>query len=234
MEGKIKTYVEGLDERMEMGIPHGHIVLVCGTSGTMKSTLTFNIIYNHIKETGAKALYLSLEQNKESLVRHMNKLGFAIADVEQNLTVMDFSWMRRELKDMEKAEDIDWLEAIEFQIKNHGEREPYQVLILDSLAALYAVGNLKNPRSELFHFFEFVREQNITAFLISEMPDDKKSYGLYGVESFLADGIIHLDMERTGRSVGRFINVVKMREVKHATDYFPLLVDKTGFKIVKK
>ena len=41
-------------------------------------------------------------------------------------------------------------------------------------------------------------------------------------------------MERTGRSVGRFISVVKMREVKHATDYFPLLVDESGFKIVTR
>ena len=45
---KIKTYIEGLDQRLEGGIPPGHIVLVCGTSGSMKSSLTFNIGYNFV------------------------------------------------------------------------------------------------------------------------------------------------------------------------------------------
>ena len=215
---KIKTYIEGLDERMEMGIPHKHIVLVCGTSGTMKSSMAFNIIYNYAKEKNGKALYFSLEQNRESLIKHMKKLNMDISAIESNITIMDFSWMRRELREIEDTEGIDWLESIQFQIKNYKEKTNYDILVLDSLAAVYAVGNLQNPRSDLFHFFEFLREMEITAFLISEMPEDKKSYGIYGVESFLADGIIHLDMERTGRSVGRFINVVKMREVKHATD----------------
>jgi len=230
---RVKTYVEGLDSRLEDGIPHGHIVLVSGTSGTLKSTLSFNIIYNHAKETKQRALYLSLEQNQASLFRHMKKLGMDIDVVKDYITVMDFGWMRRELKDS-SGDSVDWLEALEFQIRNYKEKEDYKVLVFDSLAALYAVGNMDNPRGELFHFFEFLREMDITAFLISEMPEDRKSYGLYGVESFLADGIIHLDMERSGRSVGRFINVVKMREVKHSTDFFPLLVDSSGFKIVKK
>jgi KaiC/GvpD/RAD55 family RecA-like ATPase len=231
---KIKTYIEGLDERMEMGIPPKHIVLVCGTSGTMKSSVAFNIIYNYAKEKNGKSLYFSLEQNRDSLVKHMAKLGMDVSTIESNITIMDFSWMRRELKEIEDTEGIDWLESIQFQIKNYKEKTNYDILVLDSLAAVYAVGDLKNPRSDLFHFFEFLREMNITAFLISEMEEDSKSYGVHGVESFLADGIIHLNMERTGRSVGRFINVVKMREVKHATDYFPLLVDEGGFKIVKK
>ncbi len=231
---KIKTYIEGLDERMEMGIPHGHIVLICGTSGTMKSSVAFNIIYNYAKEKNGKSLYFSLEQNRESLVNHMAKLNMDIATIESNVTIMDFSWMRRELRDIEDKEGIDWLESIEFQIRNYKEKTDYDILVLDSLAAVYAVGNLQNPRSDLFHFFEFLREMNITAFLVSEMQEGEKTYGAHGVEAFLADGIIHLSMERTGRSVGRFINVVKMREVKHATDFFPLLVDEGGFKIVKK
>jgi len=37
---KISTYVEGLDEILGGGFPVGHVVLLSGLPGTMKSTLS--------------------------------------------------------------------------------------------------------------------------------------------------------------------------------------------------
>ena len=34
---RIPTHVEGLDEKMQGGIPQGHISIVAGASGAMKS-----------------------------------------------------------------------------------------------------------------------------------------------------------------------------------------------------
>ena len=61
----------------------------------------------------------------------------------------------------------------------------------------------------------------------------RRVFGEFGVEDFLSDGIIHITMERNENSVDRFISVVKMRETKHDTDYFPLLVS-NGFEIVTR
>ncbi len=234
MEDKIKTYVYGLDSRIGGGIPKGHIVLVAGTSGSMKSSLTFNIGYNYILDGYGKVLYISLEQNKESLIMHMDRLGLTFDEVDENLTVLDLSWLRTELKEMEDDEDIDWFKAIRSQIMNYKKNLEYDILIFDSLEALFTISSLDNPRNQIFEFFEMLRDMGITSLLISEMPPDKRIFGSYGMESFLADGIIHLDMERTGMSVGRYIGVVKMREAKHSTDYFPLLVENGKFKIVAK
>ena len=41
---RIPTHIEGLDENMQGGIPQGHICLVAGASGAMKSSLTFHAI----------------------------------------------------------------------------------------------------------------------------------------------------------------------------------------------
>ena len=43
---RLKTYIEGFDKILEGGIPRGHIVLVTGTPGTMKSSLSYYILYN--------------------------------------------------------------------------------------------------------------------------------------------------------------------------------------------
>ena len=39
---RIPTNILGLDESMEGGIPQGHIVIVAGASGAMKSSVTFS------------------------------------------------------------------------------------------------------------------------------------------------------------------------------------------------
>ena len=44
---RLKTYVEGFDDALGGGIPRGSIVLVAGTPGTMKTALTFSILYEN-------------------------------------------------------------------------------------------------------------------------------------------------------------------------------------------
>ena len=55
---RIKTYIKGLDENLQGGIPEGHIVLVCGSAGTMKSSVSFNILYNEVLN-GKTAIYIT-------------------------------------------------------------------------------------------------------------------------------------------------------------------------------
>jgi len=40
----IKTFVRGFDEEIGGGIPQGHVVLVAGPPGTMKSSLAYSIL----------------------------------------------------------------------------------------------------------------------------------------------------------------------------------------------
>ncbi|MEW6069657.1 MAG: ATPase domain-containing protein [Candidatus Thermoplasmatota archaeon] len=239
---RIKTYVKGLDEKMEGGIPRGYVILVSGPAGSMKSSFAFNILYNTAKERKIKCVYLSLEQSKESLLRHMRKLNMNLEDVKDYLTVMDLGKLRKEVGEdvlaagfkLEEGRKISWMRSIKDQIKNYKQMLGFEVIVIDSLDALCALSVMDNPRNEMFHFFEDMRALGLTTLIVSEMPGETKLFGKYEVESFLSDGIIHLATERTGKTVGRFISVIKMRETKHPTDYFPLLVTEHGFEIVTR
>src|SRR5947199_1648845 len=57
---RVQTHVEGFDEALGGGIPRGSIVLVAGSAGTMKTAVTFSMLYENVK-AGSKALYISLE-----------------------------------------------------------------------------------------------------------------------------------------------------------------------------
>lgn len=229
----IKTYVEGLDEQIEGGIPGGHVVLISGYPGSMKSSFCFNIAYNYVKKDNGRVLYLSMEQSRDSLITQMKNMGMDILELGEKLSILDVGWMRKELRESNEMK-INWLDSILTQLRNYKEFTSYDLLILDSLDALYAMSSIEINRNNLFFFFEALRELHVTSLLISEMDPDKKSFGKYGVEAFLADGIIHLDFEKVGKSIGRYIGIVKMRSVRHSTDYYSLIVDQNVMKIVKR
>ncbi len=228
----IPTTVEGLDERLAGGIPRGHIVLVSGPSGSLKSSLVYRILYTACRDTGAHTLYLSMEQSRKSLQKQMAALG--MAEELRDFHVIDVRGLRREIEAM--GEKPHWILGLRRQLARYREELGCELLAIDSLDALYALTPFENPRNEVFQFFEELRDLAVTTFLVSEMPADRKTFGHYDVEEFLADGIIHLRIKEVEvgltTSVRRFLAVLKMRGVAHDMDYYPLIVEHGRFAIV--
>jgi KaiC/GvpD/RAD55 family RecA-like ATPase len=229
---RIRTHVKGLDERLGGGIPVGYTVLICGPSGSLKSSLAFNLIYHSSKDHGMKSLYLSVEQSRESLMRQVSSLGYSMEGMD-DLNVVDLASLRREV---ENREGENWITSLRDLLSKYVEEFNCQILVIDSLDALYALSMLENPRNEIFSFFEVLRGMKLSSFLVSEMSRGGSSFGKYGVEEFLSDGIIHLRLKEieVGKttSVRRYIGIAKMRGTKHELDYYPLLVDKSGFEVL--
>lgn len=248
--GRIKTYIEGLDEQLEGGIPQKHIVLVCGIAGTMKSSLSFNILYNEVLK-GRKALYVSLEQSSTSLLGHLANMGFdmsqinlvTVSDISKvdsefsktksgkgALVITDIGTIRKEIKTTKIGPSGDWLNVIKNLVKKMKQKSGCDLLVVDSLSALYVLTNFEHPRAELFYLFEFLRDAEITTLLITEMPLDRSKYGDFEIEDFLADGVIKLDLVQRQRKVTREISIVKMRATDCNIDVFSLEFEGGKFK----
>jgi KaiC/GvpD/RAD55 family RecA-like ATPase len=213
---KYKTYIQGLDEELGEGIPSGHIVLVSGTPGTMKSSVAYNIVYNNIKHDKSKGVFVSLEQSRESLMFQIKSLG--LHDIEDlDLTILDMSKIRKEV---DISKDKPWLEGLKKHLQYLKESIDFDLLVIDSLPVIEMISKIDDKRTELFYFFEWLRDLKVTTFIISEISMDPNR--IYD-EEFLADAIIHLTMERVSEvDVQRRIRFVKMRGVKHNTGYFTL------------
>jgi KaiC/GvpD/RAD55 family RecA-like ATPase len=239
-EDRLPTYVDGLDAMLEGGIPARHVVMICGRAGSMKSSFAYYMLYKLSEKGGRKTIYLSLEQSRQSLQKHMRKLGLKkesnknlmVSDLD-DMVVVDMAALRKET-DTETVENIDWPKSILNQLKSYKESFGCDAVVIDSLSALYSLTTFRNPRSELFFFFEKLRDIGVTVFLISEMyGEGQTQFGQYGVEEFLVDGIIHIKTEEYANRANLFLGVVKMRETNHERDYFPLIVDQFGFGIVR-
>ncbi len=232
---RIGTRIAGLDERLGGGIPRGHIVLVAGPPGSLKSTFAYRILYHEAKEHGASCLYLSMEQSRASLVAQMASLGMN-PDHAKGVHIIDVRSLRKEIEDL--REQPRWLLGLRRQLGRYKEEIGCDLLAIDSLDALYALTPMENPRNEVFHFFEELRELEATTFLVSEMARDSVRLATHGVEEFLADTIVHLRLREIdigmSTSVRRYVGVVKMRGVDHDLDYYPLLVEDNGLEIVSE
>jgi KaiC/GvpD/RAD55 family RecA-like ATPase len=223
---KIPTYIEGFDKVLDGGIPEGHVVLICGTPGTMKTSLTFSIMYENARRDGLKGLYISLEETYESLKGAMVDLGMTEID-ELEVYMLDVGRIRKEHPEEELKKN--WLNVLSTYIQKRVEEDEFDIIVVDSLAALYSLAGMKNPRLELFHFIRFLKEMQSTVFLISEISHGSKSL-VANDEDFLVDGIFHLKMHEVGESDFQLrINCVKMRRTNHQRGWHRLMHSKKKF-----
>ena len=223
-DSRIPTFVEGLDEHMQGGIPKGHIVLVAGSSGSMKSSLTFSTLYNAVLNGDTSGIYVTLEQGKDSLRGHMSGMGMNVDDprVRNRIAIIDLADLRVQLDEQGMSGKVDWMGQLIKQLTNYRESIGFEILIFDSLGAFFTLTKMENPRDEIFRLYEAVRRLGLTAFFICEMMgEDHKQFGDYGVEDYLSDGVMHMVMDRDGDEVKRKLAIVKMRHTNHILGYRP-------------
>ena len=229
-EGKIKTYIQGFDEKLGGGIHEGSIVLICGEPGTFKSTTVFYMMYMNAMKESRPSIFISLEQGRDSLVRHLKGMNMDPKDVDDMVSIVDLSVIRRNLEGMANR---TWLDIFKMYAQNMKNALDYKILAIDSLPVLEIMARFQQPREELFHLFEWLRDLKATIFLISEMRPGEKFYG-YNGEEFIADGIFHVKMENIDdANIQRRIRCVKLRGAAHSSSYYLLLFQNGAFQVTR-
>src|SRR5437867_6748331 len=228
---RVKTFIQGFDDALGGWVPKGHVVLVSGSPGTMKTSVTFSILYNNVK-AGSKGLYISLEENHDDLKGAMEDLGMkGIENME--LYILDVSKIRLEHKDEELNKN--WLDIVTKYIEQRVKVNKFDVVAIDSVAALYSLNKMESARRELFHFFGFLKSLDATSFLVSEVPSGEVGGRLSRFdEDFLADGVVYLRLFQMGETdVQLRLRCVKMRRTKHEHGYFALIRNNGHFQITR-
>lgn len=219
-DDRVLTYIDGFDSKIEGGVRKGHVVLLAGTPGTMKSSIALNMLYNNVRKRGMNALYISIEESRESLIEGMGKLGMGSID-ENKFFIVDIGKLRLEHTDADIGRD--WFKILKEYLRKKVENEGVEIVVIDSLTAVYSLTHIQSPRQELFHFFGFLKRLGVTTFLISETQQDGQAFGPFH-EDYLADGTILLKFVDVGESdVQLRIRAVKMRHSKIHHGYLTLL-----------
>ena len=231
---KIATHVDGLDPLLGGGIPKGHVVLLSGLPGTMKSSLAYAILSSNAKMRRAKCVYVTLEQTRSSLEAQMETMGFPVEEVIGYVHLMDVGTIQ---KDFGKSAVKTWIDFLHRTLLTMKEVNGIDLVVIDSLEALEVLANFSDRRSELFRLFEWLRDFGATTLVLAEATSEGSFLGFEGTpihrdETFLADGIIELKMHHVSEvEVQRRIRVLKMRGTRHGTGFHALLFEDGRFQV---
>jgi KaiC/GvpD/RAD55 family RecA-like ATPase len=160
----------------------------------------------------------------------MESLGISIPE---NLFISDHTDIRKRFEDDKKMKP-DLLKLIEGVINFYvsEKEEKLTCFALDSLNALYSLIDTTDLRIKLYHFFQFLRNNNLTSIIISEIPEYGPNVQYHASEGFLVDGLIRMGEVETQQDIMLYLQVKKMRATVHSRKKHLIEVGGNGLMIL--
>lgn len=221
---RVPTFIPGLDPLIQGGLQRGDFIVVAGGVGCGKTTFAAQFAYNAVTFLDEPAVFVTFEEDSESLRRNMLKFGMKFENLEKQNKV--------KLLDLEILEseglgaNIDLILAALDKI--HGKR-----LILDSLTAFLTGAKDKFDYRFLTHLiYKTLKREGITT-----MMTVSKAHGAdllsNSVEEFVADGVFILEpfLSESMELRTRFM-IRKLRGVDHSKKYHRVAFSPHGIEIL--
>jgi len=217
---RVETGIAGLDKLVEGGLIRGSATLVTGGAGTGKTIFCSQFIMRGLQK-GETCLYLTLEEPPEDIKDDVKTFGW---DFEESIKKKS---LFIEYKDPFQMTDI--VAPLMERIKEH----KIQRVVIDStsLFGLYFKDAFE-IRKQLYKLVMALKSTGATSILTAEITDEAGGkLSRFGVEEFVADGVIKLYGMKIGEGSFRSLQVIKMRRTRHAEDVFPFEFGKSGIAV---
>ncbi|RLF20391.1 MAG: recombinase RecA [Thermoprotei archaeon] len=225
--GQVSTGIDGLDKILGGGFIKGRTYLVAGETGTGKTIFSLQFLLAGARND-EPGVYISIDEPAHQVIQGVKNLGWDMEpfikrrllqflDMKEQFTRMYLKGARSKMEPKDVANSI----------LDHVEKIDATRLVIDPIAPLmYAPVDVLWAREYLRELiFTLESKRTITTVMTSEIPSGSSSLSRFGVEEFLAAGIIVLGiMEYQGRIV-RIMYIRKMR-------WLPVQPSKYIFRIV--
>jgi KaiC/GvpD/RAD55 family RecA-like ATPase len=216
---RIATGIRGLDRLLEGGFVKGSSVLVSGPAGTGKTIFCAQFIWEGLKR-GDTCLFITLEERPEDILGDIERFGW------------DFTKYIKEKKLYLTYKDPFQITDITSPLLDEIKEKKIQRVAIDSTAVFGMY--YKEPfeiRKQLLKLLNGLKDTGVTSLLTSELPEESVTLAKFGVEEFIADGVIILHFLGIGESSYHSLQVRKMRRTKHDKDVYPMEIGKNGISI---
>jgi circadian clock protein KaiC len=226
---KTLTGIEGLDEITGGGIPMSRPTLVCGSAGCGKTLVGVHFLVKGITEFDEPGVFMSFEESLEDLTQNVKSLGFDLDKLigDKKLRVDN---IRIEKAEIEETGEYD-LEALFIRLNYAIDSIGAKRVVLDTIEALFGgMDNAALLRSEIKRLFQWLKEKGVTAIITGERGES--SLTRQGLEEYVSDCVILLDVRVIDQIATRRLRIVKYRGSTHGTNEYPFLIDETGISVL--
>jgi circadian clock protein KaiC len=244
---RVKTGIRGFDELVQGGIPKGNTILLTGTPGTGKTIFGLEFLCNGAVQFKEKGLYVSFEQNTNSLIDQASSFGW---DLESLIKKGQLEIIYIPISEIDKRTSSKILEKI--------AKEKIKRLVIDSISTLsvnapiygfmtdQTLIDVEKRRSFLsppiigdfivkrfiYSFIDELHAANAcTTLMISESAEKSEYLSRDTVSEFISDGVVLFTFESMGGEFSRSLVVRKMRNTKNDEDVHPLEISGKGLVV---
>jgi len=218
---RVSTGIPGLDEIIEGGFPESSSILLSGGSGTGKSIFGMQYLYHGAKQKGEPGVYITMEEGPHNLWWNTQRFRWDLLPLEQKNLL-------RIYKFEPSKENKDDLADQTSKIIEKAQSLNAKRLVIDSITAFsFWTEKSSDIRYAVYNLINELRKLKCTTLLTCETIGGKNEISRFGVEEFLADGVLQLHFSPPHR----YAVVRKMRGTKHDTRVHPLVIDDNGISI---
>jgi len=222
-----KTGISGFDEVLNGGLPKYSLILLSGTSGSGKTILSFQWLFNGAKQ-GENGLYISITEPLFMAVRNIESMKFYDRKLieQEKIKLFDI----KEDLDYEKIEPHSILSYIEQKVKETNAKR----IVIDSITAiLYALNDQSKIAHFLFELKKILATLGCTTILISKVTDATK-YSSYSILELIPDGVFSLTNTVGENQIVKKLQVIKMRGIKFRSGAVVFDITPAGIQLYPK
>ncbi len=219
---RTKTGIPGLDEILFGGIPENNLVVISGDPGSGKTCLCIEYLYNGVVKYNEPGLYISLEESADEIISFAELFDW---DVRTLIEKKMLAIITVELYDFDKLKT-----TIEDEVSRLGAKR----LVIDPgvVFRLYFEREL-DARKRILSLGRMLKRIGCTAIITNEISLDKAT-SLFGLEEYVADGVLLLYHTKLEDRFIRSIGILKMRGTKISEKLHPIRITNTGIKVLSK
>jgi len=212
----VSTGIPELDAALGGGFIKGKTYLVAGETGAGKTIFSIQFLLTGAQQYDEPGVYVAVDEPTEQLLKGLKRFGWDVSELVRK-RILSFLDMRPHFSKIYLREERKKIEprfVIE-GILNHVKKVKAKRLVIDPIAPLIYGGS----QEDILYVREFLRELvfaiervgTVTTVMTSEVPTGSKLLSRFGVEEFLATGILVLGLEEIGGNVVRVLYVRKAR-----------------------
>jgi KaiC/GvpD/RAD55 family RecA-like ATPase len=219
---RVKSGIPGLDDLIEGGFPKNSVILLTGTCGTGKTIMGIQFLW-YGAQNGENGVFISFEEPIEQIKANAKAFGWDLDKMEKEGKIIFVRY------DPFHVEDI--IDLIEINVrKNNAKR-----VVIDSISALNMyIRDLPEIRRTIFNLVTILYKLGCTTLMISEMLSNQQELSRFGVEEFLADGVVVLYYRKVDAQFARALTVWKMRGTNHSQKLHPYAITENGIVVYSR
>jgi circadian clock protein KaiC len=219
---RVSSGIEALDAMFGgRGFYRGSSILVSGTAGTGKSSLSASFVHAACAR-GESALYFAFEESEQQICRNMRSIGIDLQ-----------SWVRKGLLHFETFRPtVFGLEAHLSNIERVTRDRKPSVVVIDPITNFSTLGTDAEVKNMLMRLIDSLKTRQITSMFTSltegGAPVENSSVG---VSSLIDTWILVRDIELRGER-NRGLYILKSRGMHHSNQIREFVISDRGVDLI--